>query len=127
MTRKFVLILVSLLVISISFSYSINNTSGISVDETTLDPLVQSFETDHSMHIDKIDIYFDKFVLSYKIYGYTEEQQGLTTIKTPRIYILDENWNIIREDVGERIGARAFLLGVPGAILYLVFTFAGWV
>ena len=54
-------------------------------------------------------------------------RQGMSVIRNPKIYVLDENWNIIKEYREDRIGTKAFLLGVPGVILYVVFTIAGWV
>jgi len=127
MSRKLILIPILLLVISISFSYSINNTAGIDVGESTLDPLVETFEAHYKMTIEQVDVYFDQFVLRYKVQGYTEVRQGMSVIRNPKIYVLDENWNIIKEYREDRIGTKAFLLGVPGVILYVVFTIAGWV
>jgi len=127
MSRKLILIPILLLVLSISFSYSINNTAGIDVGESTLDPLVETFEAHYKMTIEQVDVYFDQFVLRYKVQGYTEVRQGMSVIRNPKIYVLDENWNIIKEYREDRIGTKAFLLGVPGVILYVVFTIAGWV
>lgn len=124
---RFIVLPLIFLIVSVSFAFELNNTSGTIITKDDLSPLVADFESRQGISVEKVDIFFDEYELKYKIYGFREEQKGMSHIKTPKIYIVDSNWNIIEEKEPSKIGLKYVFLGVPGILVHTLFKIIGLV
>jgi len=124
---KLIVLPLIFLMITVSSAFELNNTSGTIITKDDVAPLVAEFESRQGIAVEKVDIYFDEYEIRYKVYGFREEQRGMSYIKTPKIYILDSNWNIIKEQDASKIGLKYIFLGVPGILVNTMFKIIGLV
>jgi len=125
--RYITIALVLSLIFTISYSVDINNSAGISITQKQIDDLARDFGVRENVKVERIDIYFENSLLRYKVHSYTDFKLGMSIIRNPRTYVLDEDWNIITQTKTDNIGAKAAMMGLPGIIIYSIYSFIGWI